>query len=890
MTDYDHKKIEQKWQTAWAEKKIFKVKEDSKKKKYYVLEMFPYPSGKLHMGHVRNYSIGDACSRFKRMNGFNVLYPMGYDALGLPAENAAIKNKTNPDKWTKKSMAQMTEQLKLLGLSYDWDRTVATCDPDYYKWNQYIFTKFFEKGLAYKKPSPVNWCPGCGTVLANEQVENGKCWRCKAEVEVKNLEQWSFRITDYAEELLKDIDDKLDEWPERVKTMQKNWIGKSKGVVLKFPIIDSDKTLEMFTTRVDTLWGVTFVVLAPENPLVEELVAGTKIEKDVKEFIKKVVIQDKFERTADDKEKEGMFIGRYVTNPATNEKIPIYIGNFVLMEYGTGAIIAVPTHDQRDFEFAKKYNIPMRVVITPEGHELNPDKMVRAYMDEGVMCNSGEFNGWNNKEAIDAIGEYCEKHKWGERTTQYKLRDWLISRQRYWGTPIPIIYCEKCGTNAVPEKDLPIKLPTDVKFEGKGNPIKTSKTFVNCKCPKCGGKAKRETDTMDTFVDSSWYWFRYCDPKNSKLPYDKKTIKYWNPVDQYIGGIEHAILHLLYSRFYTKATRDLGLHNIDEPFKRLLCQGMVIKDGAKMSKSLGNVVDPNEIIKKYGADTARMFMLFTALPEKELDWSEQGVDAVYRFLRRIYTLFDEAKFADRAIKGTLRSKDKYILAKTHSILKKVTGHMENFQLNIAISAMMELVTELNKYSSDSKPEVMFEGLKTLALMLNPFAPHLAEEFWHILKQKPFISLQKWPEPNKKYLDESFEQGETLVRNTLSDIRQVIDIVGKQPKKITLFIAPEWKREIYSGVKAGKQIKDFMQDEKFRKYGKDVAKMVPALMKKKEQLKEKVMSQKEELKVFEESKTQMEEALECKLEVVKAQDSKEDKAKVAGPEKPGVLVD
>jgi len=854
--------------------------------------MFPYPSGKLHMGHVRNYSIGDTFTRFKRMNGFNVLYPMGYDALGLPAENAAIKNKTKPDKWTKKSMADMTEQLNLLGLSYDWDRTVATCKPEYYKWNQLVFNKLFEKGLVYKKPAPVNWCPDCKTVLANEQVVDGKCWRCKAEAEVKNLEQWFFKITAYAEELLNDIDDKLEHWPERVKIMQKNWIGKSKGTILKFPIVDSEHILEMFTTRCDTLWGVTFVVFAPENPIVEELVKGTKYEKPVKEFVKKVVIQDKFERTAEDKEKEGMFIGRYARNPATNEKIPIYIGNFVLMEYGTGAIIAVPTHDQRDFEFAKKYKIPMRVVITPEGHELDPDKMIRAYMDDGIMCNSGEFNGWNNKEAIPAIGEWLEKKDWGYRTTQYKLRDWLISRQRYWGTPIPIVYCEKCGVVPIPEKDLPVELPKDVKFTGKGNPILTSKTFVNTKCPKCKGKAKRETDTMDTFVDSSWYWLRYCDPKNKNKPYGKKEVQYWNPVDQYIGGIEHAIMHLLYARFYTKATRDLGFHNIDEPFTRLLCQGMVIKDGAKMSKSLGNVVDPGAIINKYGADTARMFMLFTALPEKELEWNDQGVDAVYRFLCRVHTLYEGYKPHTPHPKphtSKLRSRDKYILAKVHSTIKKITAHIEKFQLNVGISVLMELVTELNKYAKDSKPEVMQEGLEKLALMISPFAPHLGEHFWEKLGKKGFISLHKWPEPAKKYLDESFEQGENLVRNTLSDIRQVVEIVGKKPKKVTLFIAPDWKREVYVGVKAGKQIKDFMQDEKFRKYGKDIAKIVPALMKRKEQLKEKVMSQSEELKVFDESKAQMEEAIECNIEIVKAQDSKEDKARVADVEKPGILV-
>jgi len=885
---YNHKKIESKWQKAWEAKSAFKTTSKSKKKKYYVLEMFPYPSGYMHMGHVRNYAIGDAFARFKRMLGFNVLYPMGYDALGLPAENAAIKNKAKPREWTENSIKGMKAQQKALGLSYDWGREIATCNSDYYRWNQWLFLQLLKKGLAYKKAAPINWCPGCKTVLANEQVEDGKCWRCKSSAEIKNLEQWFFKITDYAEELLKDIE-KLEHWPERVKVMQKNWIGKSKGCVVKFPIVDSDKTIDMFTTRIDTLWGVTFLVLAPENPLVAELVEGTKYEKPVKEFVKKVVLQDKFMRTAEDKEKDGMFIGRYALNPATQEKIPLYLGNFVLMEYGTGAIIAVPAHDQRDFEFAKKYKLPIRVVITPEDHEIKADKMLRAYLDNGVLINSDEFNGWNNRESIDAIGEWLEKKGWGERTTQYKLRDWLISRQRYWGTPIPIIYCDKCGVVPVPEKDLPVVLPEDVKFGGQGNPIATSDKFVKTKCPKCKGPARRETDTMDTFVDSSWYWFRFCDPKNSKEMFDKNKAKYWLPVDQYIGGIEHAILHLLYARFFTKALRDLGLCTLEEPFKRLLCQGMVLKDGAKMSKSIGNIVSPEEIIEKCGADTARVFILSTALPEKELEWSDKGVEATYKFLKRVYELFESAKFSNKPV-GKLRSRDKYILAKVHSTIKKVTEYMENFQMSVAVSSLMELVTELNKYSADAKPEVMFEGLKQLTLLISPFAPHLAEEFWEKLGQKPFASLEKWPAPNKKYLDESFEQGEKLVRNTLADIRQVIELVGKEPEKVTLFIAPEWKREVYKGVRKGKQIKDFMQDEKFRKYGKDIAKIVPALMKKKEQLREKIMTQAGELKVFEESKSQMEDMLGCKVEIVKAEDSKEQKARVAGVEKPGVFVE
>ncbi|MCD6557407.1 MAG: leucine--tRNA ligase [Candidatus Aenigmarchaeota archaeon] len=777
--------IEKKWQKRWEEAGIFNVTERNDKKKYYVLEMFPYPSGRLHMGHLRNYSIGDAFARFMIMRGFNVIHPMGYDAFGLPAENAAIKGKSHPAAWTKQTITEMIKQQKMLGLSYDWRRMIKTCSPEYYKWNQWLFLKFLERGLAYKKKSPVNWCPGCKTVLANEQVENGRCWRCKSTVEVKNIDQWFFKITAYADELLSDLD-KLD-WPERVKTMQRNWIGKSEGTLVNFRLKGSDDIIPVFTTRPDTLFGVTFIVFAPEHPKVMELVAGTKYEEKVKNFVKKVVIEDRFTRTAEDKEKEGMFIGKYAVNPLNGEEIPIYIANFVLLEYGTGAIMAVPAHDQRDFEFAKKYNIPIKVVITPKDKELRPEELKEAYVGEGVLVNSGEFDGMSNIAAMEKINDFIEKNGYGKRTVQYKIRDWLISRQRYWGTPIPVVYCDKCGIVPVPEKDLPVELPTDVKFDGKGNPLETSETFVRTNCPKCGGPARRETDTMDTFVDSSWYFFRYCDPTNDKAPFDKNKVKYWCPVDQYIGGIEHAILHLLYARFFTKVMRDIGLVDIDEPFSRLLCQGMITKDGAKMSKSLGNIVEPKEIIKKYGADTARLFMLFTALPEKEFEWSDRGVESCFRFIKRVWKLVTE----DALLSEKITNKDKYILTKLQRTIEDVTKKIAKFQFNLAVGSLMGFVNEVCKYKElPVNKDVYNEVIEKVLILLTPFTPHICEELWEHLGKKPFISLEKWPEPDESKIDEELERMEEAVSKTVEDIREIIKITKKKPKKVCLYVIPK----------------------------------------------------------------------------------------------------
>ncbi|MFA5779656.1 MAG: leucine--tRNA ligase [Elusimicrobiota bacterium] len=733
---YDFKTIEKKWQEYWEEKKLFKSTEISDKKKFYLLEMFPYPSGKLHMGHARNYVIGDTLARFLRMNNYNLLYPMGYDAFGLPAENAAIKNKIHPDKWTDECIKTMTEQQKKLGLSYDWDRLVVTSKPEYYRWNQWVFSKFYEKGLAYKKLAPTNFCPKCETVLANEQVIDGKCWRCESEVEVKNLEQWFYKITDYAEELLADLDG-LTGWPERVRIMQRNWIGKSEGLSVIFPVKNSAQKIEIFTTRPDTLYGVTFMTFAAEHPLVIELVKGTEKETEIKKFINKIVVQKRITRL-EDKEKEGVFLGKYAINPLTGEEIPIYVSNFVLMEYGTGAIMCVPAHDQRDFEFAKKYNIPIKQVISNPNNS-NPD-LEQAFTDEGIMVNSQQFNDLNSKEAISKISDYVEEKKLGKRVVHYKLRDWLISRQRYWGTPIPIIYCEKCGTVPGPEKDLPVLLPMDVKFTGEGNPLAKSESFTKCKCPKCKGDARRETDTMDTFVDSSWYFERYCDPKQNKFPFDKKNVSYWMPVDQYIGGIEHAVLHLLYSRFYTKALRDLGLLDCGEPFKNLLCQGMVVKDGFKMSKSKGNVVSVDDMVGKYGADTARLFVLFAAPPERDLDWSDEGVAGSFRFLNKIYKLVGQLKGHSG---GTDTSENLERIK--HLTIKKVTGDIrEEFHFNTAIAAIMEFYNEITVQHSTLNSQQLKNSVKMLVILLSPFAPHICEEMWQILGNNESILKEKWP--------------------------------------------------------------------------------------------------------------------------------------------------
>lgn len=754
--------IEAKWQKYWEENKTFKVEMDKDKPKSYVLEMFPYPSGNLHMGHVRNYSIGDVIARFRTMKGFNVLHPMGWDSFGMPAENAAIKHNIPPKKWTLENIANMTRQLKALGLSYDWDREVTTCKEEYYKWTQWFFELFYKRGLAVKKESAVNWCDTCNTVLANEQVIDGKCWRCDHEVVKKDLSQWFFKIIDYADELLKDLD-LLPGWPERVKTMQHNWIGRSEGLEFSFEIPALNDTVAVYTTRPDTAYGVTFMALAAEHPLIKKICENNPKADEINAFCERVRNQSEIERTSSESEKEGVFTGVYCINPFTGRKVEIWVTNYVLYDYGTGAVMGVPTGDQRDWMFADKYGIEKIVTICPIGKELKLEEMTCAYEEkEGMLVNSGEFTGMEMHKAMSAIMDKAEAEGFGKRRVNYRLRDWLISRQRYWGAPIPIIYCPHCGEVLVPEDQLPVRLPEDVSFTaGAKSPLATSEEFVHCKCPKCGADATRETDTMDTFLCSSWYYLRYTDAHNDKMPFDKELNNYWGPVDQYIGGIEHAILHLLYSRFFVKVLRDAGLVDYDEPFSNLLTQGMVIKDGAKMSKSLGNVVSPEEILSKYGADTARLFILFAAPPERELEWSDQGVEGSFRFLNRIWRIVQafEAVLAQKVTEydhSNLNEADKDLRRVLHSSIKKVTNDIETrFNFNTAISTMMELVNALYAYKEAAKEPnagLIYEAISDLIKMMSPFVPHITEELWRgAIDANSSVHEQSWPECDEEAL-------------------------------------------------------------------------------------------------------------------------------------------
>lgn len=802
MREYNFKEVEAKWQGKWENGHIFKTENKVEgKDNYYVLVMLPYPSGKLHVGHARNYTIGDVIARYKRMKGYNVLNPMGWDSFGLPAENAAIQNGAHPAVWTKSNIENMRRQLKLLGFSYDWDREIASYTPEYYKWNQWMFKRLYEKGLIYKKKSLVNWCPDCNTVLANEQVEDGKCWRhSKTSVIQKELEQWFFKITDYADELLEGHKELKDGWPEKVLTMQKNWIGKSYGTEIVFTVAETGKELPMFTTRIDTIYGVSYCVVAPEHPIVEEVI---KVNPEIKSSIEAMKNTDLIERSAEGREKNGVFTGWHVINPVTKEKVQLWVADYVLMNYGTGAVMAVPCHDERDFAFAKKYNLPLNVVINPvnketkEVIELKAEEMTEAFTEVGVMTNSGEFNGMSSKEALTKIAEYVEANNYGKRTVKYRLKDWGVSRQRYWGTPIPALYCEKCGTVMEKDENLPVKLPEDVSFNGVGNPLETSESFKHAVCPICGGPARRDTDTMDTFVDSSWYFLRYCDPKNDKLPFDKEIVDSWMGVDQYIGGIEHAVMHLLYARFFQKILRDLGLVSANEPFKRLLTQGMVLGPSyysaaenkflfpsevdvkgekafskatgeelaikvEKMSKSKNNGVDPEEMITKYGADTTRLFIMFAAPPEKELEWNENGLAGAYRFLTKIWRLVMEHKenleFGEIDLTKVSRD-DKALLIKLNQTIKKVTESIEDdYHFNTSIAATMELINETQDYkvnileggktTSESK-KIFAEVIKNILVMLSPFTPHFCDELWEEMGNTGYLFNEKWPSYDEK---------------------------------------------------------------------------------------------------------------------------------------------
>ena len=802
---YDPGAIESKWQKQWDAWNLFKVTENSSLPKYYLLEMFPYPSGKIHMGHVRNYTIGDVVARYKRMRGFNILHPMGWDAFGMPAENAAIANKTHPAKWTYANIDAMRSQLKRLGFSYDWERELATCQPEYYRWEQWLFLKMFEKGMAYRKESFVNWCEDCQTVLANEQVEAGLCWRCGQQVRQKQLWQWFFKITDFAQDLLLYCD-KLPGWPEKVITMQKNWIGKSVGAQIDFAVENQDEVISVFTTRQDTVFGATFMCLAPEHPLVFKLSRDTPQENEVRQFVERIALQDRSARSIENYEKEGVFTGAYCLNPMTGKRMPVYTANFALMEYGTGAVMSVPAHDQRDFDFAKKYGLEIIVVVSPEDMDLDGQTLTEAYVGRGVMINSGRFNNMDNQKALDEIADYLEQNNLGKRTVSFRLRDWGISRQRYWGAPIPMIHCDGCGIVPVPEEDLPVVLPEHVDMlEGGKSPLPDLDDFVRVSCPQCGrSDARRETDTMDTFVESSWYFERYCSPRCDTHIFNADAVDYWMPVDQYIGGVEHAILHLLYSRFFTRVLNDQGLVKFKEPFTNLLTQGMVCKETnscpehgfllpeeidagkdervckrcakpvmvgrvEKMSKSKKNVIDPNILLNKYGADTTRFFCLFAAPPERDLEWSEQGVEGGFRFLNRVWRLAAAVMDGIKDVRpfdgnpDNLEDTLRELYRKTHQTIQRVTRDIEDrFHFNTAISAVMELFNTMSaldmQKDDDQQPSMMRFAMESLTVLLSPIVPHFAEELWEALGHQSSILLAPWPQ----YRMDALEEVELLI--------------------------------------------------------------------------------------------------------------------------------
>ena len=803
-TEYKPEEIETRIQQFWDENKVFKAVEDAEREKYYCLSMFPYPSGRLHMGHVRNYTIGDVISRYQRMQGKNVLQPMGWDAFGLPAENAAIKNNVAPAKWTRENIDYMRGQLKRLGLGYDWDRELATCDPDYYRWEQWLFTRLYKKGLVYKKTAAVNWCPNDLTVLANEQVIDGKCWRCDHEVEKKDIPQWFMKITDYADELLDDLD-RLEGWPEQVRTMQRNWIGRSEGVEISFVLEGRDENLKVFTTRPDTLMGVSYVAVAAEHPLALE--AGKKYD-NVAAFIKECAKTDTAEASLETMEKKGIDTGLKAIHPVTGDRVPVFIANFVLMGYGEGAVMAVPAHDQRDYEFADKYGLPIRQVIEPLGDE-ECDLNKAAFTAKGRLIHSGEFDGLSSEQAFDKIAAWLEAKGQGKKRTTYRLRDWGVSRQRYWGAPIPIINCNNCGEVAVPEDDLPVVLPEEVEFDGVGSPIKKMPSFYETTCPSCGGKAERETDTFDTFMESSWYYARYASAGNDNSMLDERA-DYWLPVDQYVGGIEHAILHLLYARFFNKLMRDVGLTKTDEPFKNLLTQGMVLKDGAKMSKSKGNTVDPQGLIDKYGADTARLFMMFAAPPEQSLEWSDAGVEGASRFLKRLWRLVGEHVAGGDVVKLDLKALNdtqKNMRRQTHETIAKVSDDIgRRYTFNTAIAAVMELINALAKFSDSSEQgrAVKQESLQAVVLLLSPIVPHITHELWQQLGNDSLLLQQPWPE-----VDESALQKDSM--------QIIVQVNGKLRSRIEVSASAS-KDDIEQAAQADENVKRFTD-------GKQVVKVI-----------------------------------------------------------------
>jgi leucyl-tRNA synthetase len=805
MEAYRPHEIEQKWQTYWQENKVNKTNENDGADKFYCLEQFPYPSGRLHMGHMRVYSIGDVMARYNRMKGYQVLHPMGWDAFGMPAENAAIKFGAQPSKWTYENIDFMRGQQKQLGVSYDWDREIATCSPDYYKMTQMLFLLFYEKGLAYRKKGAVNWCPHDQTVLANEQVEDGKCWRCGTEVTKLDLEQWYFKITDYADRLLQDLDG-LDGWPDKVKTMQRNWIGRSEGAEVTFDLPELGDKITVFTTRPDTLYGVTFMVIAPEHPLVPQLAKGKETESDVLAFIERMKKESDINRTSTDAPKEGLFTGAYAKHPLTGEDVPIWIANYVLMDYGTGAVMAVPAHDTRDFAFARKYDIPIKVVIQPEGEEIREQDMIEAFTEDGKLVNSDSFDGRPNREAIHALSEHLEEKGLGGKTVSYRLRDWLVSRQRYWGAPIPMVYCDDCGIVPVPKDQLPVMLPEDVVIDGHSNPLAKSEKFLHTDCPKCGKPARRETDTMDTFIDSSWYYLRFTDPKNDEIPFEPAKANKWLPVDEYIGGIEHAILHLLYSRFFTKVLHDAGMVSFTEPFKSLLTQGMVLKDGAKMSKSKGNVVSPDEIIAKYGADTGRLFILFAAPPDRDLEWSDSGVEGSFRFLNRVWRMVDQHRglfSSDTPVAQISGEAEKDLNRTLNATIKKVSEDIgERRQFNTAISSIMELVNKIYAYPETADRGMLALAVERVIVLLAPFAPHITEEMWRMIGRLVSVHLEGWPAYDEQAL-------------VLDEVEIVVQINGKVREKLVI-AAKATREEMEAQAIADSKVQELLQGKTIRK--------------------------------------------------------------------------
>jgi leucyl-tRNA synthetase len=874
----DFKTIEKKWQDNWANKNVFKASMEQNKKKHYILEMFPYPSASgLHMGHALNYSIGDIFARFKRMQGYSVLYPMGFDSFGLPAENAAIKAKSHPKQFTEEAIKNYIKQMNMLGLSYDWSRMVETHKPDYYKWDQWIFLKMFEQGLAYKKEAPVNWCPDCNTVLANEQVHNGMCWRHDTTaVQVKHLSQWFLKTTAYAEEL--NNFERLPHWPETIKKLQKNWIGKSFGTEIIFEI--NNKPWKIFTTRPDTLYGVTFMVVSAQHAKLDELV--TPEQKDAVDAFR-AKINSVSEEDIDKVEKEGVFTGSYALHPLTQEKIPVYAGNFVLAEYGSGMVMAVPAHDQRDFEFAKKYAIPIKIVINPQDATLTPETLQEAYTKEGVLVHSESYSGLDTTSAKEKITAHLQEKGKGKQTVQYRLRDWLISRQRFWGTPIPIIHCTSCGAVPVPENELPVVLPEDVVFEDGKNPLNKHDAFLQTTCPVCKKPAKRETDTMDTFANSSWYYLRYMDPQNKDVIFDKEKANYWGPVDTYIGGKEHACMHLIYIRFYTKFLRDLGLLSFDEPTIKLFNQGMLHgPDGEKMSKSKGNVVLPETVSEKYGIDAARLFLVSVANPDKDIDWSDEGAQGSLRFITKIVQYKEQATF---------QKSDALLQSKLHKAIKGVTSDIQNFQYNAAIVKLRDAFSYFDATSAQEDFEIFLK-------LLHPFCPHITEELWEQLGHDKYITTQDWPVPDESKIDEAAEAAADFVDAIKSDVKKVIDLAHiSHPKKITIIVSAEWKYELFTMLKEelekSRNPKDILQaimSTHLKQYGQDVMKIVPGIIKDESKLPKLVLSEEKEYTTTQQSTKELEKVFGCEIAVLHANETTHPKVKQASPGKPAIIVE